>query len=137
MKPEIDVKQAEIQGLKAELKELKALVTAVVTRPDQAMLENVEITPFNASPHSEPGPDSELKALKKQMKRLQTKFTQKVTERETAAAVSTVEASNMTPVPPVAHQGLQRRISVTVVGRVGIMQESVKTLKTRPRLSRD
>ncbi|KAK0135440.1 Paraneoplastic antigen Ma3 [Merluccius polli] len=94
IKPEIDVKQAEIQGLRAELKELKALVAAVVTRPDQAMFEHVETTPFNASLHSEPGSDSELKALRKQMKRLQTKFTHKVTNKETAAAVSTVEASN-------------------------------------------
>ncbi|XP_063746163.1 paraneoplastic antigen Ma2-like [Eleginops maclovinus] len=93
VKPEIDVKQAEIQGLRAELKELKALVAAVVTRPDQAMFEHVETTPFNASLHSEPGSDSELKALRKQMKRLQTKFTHKVTNKETAAAVSTVEAS--------------------------------------------
>ena len=55
--------------------------------------DNRSIPTFNASLHSEPGPDSVLKALRKEMKWLQTKFTHKAANQETATAVSKVEAS--------------------------------------------
>lgn len=92
-KQEDDVKQAEIPNLKSEIKELKTLVASVVTRPKHTTQECAERAPVSPTPHNESCPDSELKALKKQIKRLQQKFDHKVAEQGTEATVSTVEAA--------------------------------------------
>lgn len=88
VKQDSDVKQSELQSLKSEIKELKSLVAAAVSKPAQARLGNTEETPTNVS--SERSTDSELTALRQEVKRLQQRVTQKVSEPQ--AAVSAVNA---------------------------------------------
>ncbi|KAL0173003.1 hypothetical protein M9458_033314, partial [Cirrhinus mrigala] len=89
-KQEIDVKHAEILSLKAEVKELKTMVASVVRKPTPVAQECVEEKPVTVT-HCQTPLDSELIALKKQVKRLQ----QKVINRETESdvTVSKVEGS--------------------------------------------
>lgn len=93
---------AEIQSLKAEIKELKSLVATAATKSEKAEPECAEKTPTSthASPRSESTADSELTALRKQMKRLQKKVGKQVKERGTTSVVATVEASNATASRP-------------------------------------
>lgn len=88
VKQDSDVKQSELQSLKSEIKELKSLVAAAVSKPAPATLGSAEKTPKTVP--SEYGADSELTALKQEVKRLQQKVTQKVSEPQ--AAVSAVNA---------------------------------------------
>ncbi|XP_063075269.1 uncharacterized protein LOC134465509 [Engraulis encrasicolus] len=90
VKQESETKQTEIQALKSEIKELKSLVAAVVSKPTQAMPDSTERTLVSAV-SGESCHDSEITALKKQLKRLQQKVTNKVPETQTAAAA--VDAS--------------------------------------------
>ncbi|XP_041930265.1 paraneoplastic antigen Ma1 homolog [Alosa sapidissima] len=85
-----DVKQTDIQNLKSEIKELKALVAAVVSKPVQDTSASSEKISPNVV-YSECSLDSDVAALKKQMKRLQQKVTNKVGEPQ--AAVSAVNTS--------------------------------------------
>ena len=85
-----DVKQTEIQNLKSEIKELKALVAAVASKSAQDTTASSENIPPDIV-YSECSSDSEIAALKKQMKRLQQKVTNKVAEPQ--AAVSAVNTS--------------------------------------------
>lgn len=75
----MDAKQIEIQNLKSEIKELKSLVAAVISKPAQEVPANNEKTPLNAAP-SECSSDGEVVALKKLLKHLQQKFSRKITE---------------------------------------------------------
>ncbi len=85
-----DVKQTEIQNLKSEIKELKALIAVVVSKPaHDTAVSSEKISPNVV--YSECSSDSEITALKKQMKRLQQKVTNKVAEPQ--AAVSAVNTS--------------------------------------------
>ncbi len=70
VKQEIDEKQAEIQSLKAEVKELKTMVASVVRKPTPVAQKCVEEKPVTVT-HCQTPLDSELIALKKQVKRLQ------------------------------------------------------------------
>lgn len=90
-KQEVDVKRAEIQSLKAEVKELKTMVASVVRKPTPVAQDCVKNKPVTITPCQNPL-DAEPIALKKQVKRLQ----QKVSNRETEAdvAVSKVEVSS-------------------------------------------
>ncbi|XP_038574937.1 uncharacterized protein LOC119902683 [Micropterus salmoides] len=88
-KQEGDSKHAEIQSLKAEIKELKSMVTAVVTKSVLSKEEYSE--PASASPSID-GKDPELTALKKQVKRLQQKLTNKVREPDVSPNPATVSA---------------------------------------------
>ncbi|KAK3505930.1 hypothetical protein QTP70_003642 [Hemibagrus guttatus] len=90
IRQDIDPKQTELQHLKSEIKELKSLVAAVVSNPAQVRSDQVEDS-LPTSPPIESNSDTELVALKKQMKRLQKKVTQKVAGPQ--AAVSTVHSS--------------------------------------------
>ncbi|XP_048104195.1 paraneoplastic antigen Ma2 homolog [Alosa alosa] len=85
-----DVKQSDIQNLKSEIKELKALVAAVVTKPAQYTSASSETNSPNVV-YSECSSDSDVAALKKQMKRLQQKVMNKVGEPQ--VAVSAVNTS--------------------------------------------
>ncbi len=85
-----DVKQTEIQNLKSEIKELKALIAVVVSKPaHDTAVSSEKISPNVV--YSECSSDSEITALKKQMKRLQQKVTNKVAEPQ--AAVSAMNTS--------------------------------------------
>ncbi|XP_058494566.1 uncharacterized protein LOC131465683 [Solea solea] len=88
---EVDIRQAELQSLKAEIKELKSLVASVVTQSTPVKEDNREATCISALPGPENRQDAELAALKKQLKRLKQKTSNKMTEQD--AAVSTMEAS--------------------------------------------
>ena len=89
-KQNVDAKQIEIQNLKSEIKELKTLVAAVVSKPAQDGPASDEKTPPKVAP-GECSSDSEIVALKKQLKHLQQRFTNKVAEPR--ASVSAVNAS--------------------------------------------
>lgn len=90
-KQEADVKQAEIQSLKAEVKELKTMIASVVREPIPVVQECVGEKP-ETSTHGPTPLDAELIALKKQVKRLQQKVSNKETESE--VTVSKVEVSS-------------------------------------------
>lgn len=77
-KQAVDVKQAEIQTLKAEIKELKSIVASVVTKPSETK-EYHNTVPATTSHPCENRQDSELAALKKQVMRLQKKLDHGVT----------------------------------------------------------
>lgn len=89
-KQNVETKQIEIQHLKSEIKELKSLVAAVVSKPAQELPACNEKTPPKAA-HSDCSSGSEITALKKQLKHLQQKFTNKVAEPQ--ASVSAVNAT--------------------------------------------
>ncbi|KAJ8348558.1 hypothetical protein SKAU_G00271470 [Synaphobranchus kaupii] len=91
--PEVDMKQAEIQNLKAEIKELKSMVASIVTKPEHIKEDYTEATSMSTPSGRENRQDSELAALKKQLKRLKQKANNKMTEPDAAVAVSTMEAS--------------------------------------------
>uniref|UniRef100_A0A8P4G264 Paraneoplastic antigen Ma-like C-terminal domain-containing protein n=1 Tax=Dicentrarchus labrax TaxID=13489 RepID=A0A8P4G264_DICLA len=91
--PEVDTRQAEIQSLKAEIKELKSMVASVVTKSANVKDDYMEATPISAPPGPENRHDVELAALKKQLKRLKQKTSNKMSEQGAAVAVSTMEAS--------------------------------------------
>lgn len=94
---EVDTRQAEIQNLKAEIKELKSMVASVVTKSTQVKDDYMEVKTISAPPGSENRQDAELAALKKQLKRLKQKTTNKMPEQDAAVAVSTMEASKQVP----------------------------------------
>ncbi|XP_057684821.1 uncharacterized protein LOC130911119 [Corythoichthys intestinalis] len=85
----VDVKTTEIQQLKSEIKELKALVAAVVSNPTPEAT-NAPKSPVNAK-DSDSNADREVAALKKELKRLQQKVSNKVLEPQ--VAVSSVKMS--------------------------------------------
>nr|XP_057906640.1 uncharacterized protein LOC131104002 [Doryrhamphus excisus]XP_057906648.1 uncharacterized protein LOC131104002 [Doryrhamphus excisus] len=91
--PEVDGKQAEIQNLKAELKELKSMVASVVTKQSRSKDDHSELTHSSMPPSPENRQDPELAALKKELKRMKQKVMNKVTEPGTAVSVSTMEAT--------------------------------------------
>lgn len=85
-KQNVEAKQIEIQSLRSEIKELKSLVAAVVSKPTpEASQEKVSSSAATSSS------DSEVAALKKQLKHLQQKFTNKIAAPR--ASVSAVKAS--------------------------------------------
>ena len=91
--PEVDVKQAEIQNLKAELKELKSMVASVVTKQTHFKEEHTEATHTSTPPSSENQQDPEIAALKKELKRMKQKVKNKVTEADADVSVSSMEVS--------------------------------------------
>ncbi|XP_039657908.1 paraneoplastic antigen Ma2 homolog [Perca fluviatilis] len=64
----VDTRQAEIQNLKAEIKELKSMVESVVTKSTQVKDDYMEVKTISAPPGSENRQDAELAALKKRLK---------------------------------------------------------------------
>lgn len=103
-KQAMDVKQAEIQNLKAEVKELKSIVAAVVTKPCETKEEYFDTVPATTARTCEKHQDSDLTALKKQVKRLQQKLNNKVTASDAPdnpTAVSTVEATTRAANSPI------------------------------------
>lgn len=97
---EVDTRQTEIQNLKAELKELKSMVASVVTK-STAVKDDYRVVKTNgAPPGSENRQDAELAALKKQVKRLKQKTSNKMPKHDATAIVSTMEASNQVPNSP-------------------------------------
>ncbi len=90
---EVDTRQAEIQKLKAEIKELKSMVAAVVSKTTHDKDDYMEFKSGSASPGVENRQDAELAALKKQLKRLKQKTSNKMPEQDAAVTVSTMEAS--------------------------------------------
>lgn len=96
-KQNVEAKQIEIQHLKSEIKELKSLVAAVVSKPAQEMQAGHDRNPPKAA-HSDCSSESEVAALKKQLKHLQQKFTNKVAEPR--ASVSAVNASKPVATTP-------------------------------------
>lgn len=96
-KQNVEAKQIEIQHLKSEIKELKSLVAAVVSKPAQEMQAGHDRNPPKAA-HSDCSSESEVVALKKQLKHLQQKFTNKVAEPR--ASVSAVNASKPVATTP-------------------------------------
>ncbi|KAL6491410.1 hypothetical protein MHYP_G00017550 [Metynnis hypsauchen] len=92
VKQEVDEKQTEIQTLKSEMKELKSLVAAAVSKPIQDTLASTDQASHNAV-SIECSSDSEITALKKQLKRLQQKFTKNVADPR--AVVSSVKTSKL------------------------------------------
>lgn len=84
------MKQIEIQNLMSEIKELKSLVAYVIAKPAQEMTACNEKTPSNAA-HNDYSLESEVAALKKQLKHLQQKFTYKFAKPR--ASVSVVNAT--------------------------------------------
>ncbi|XP_073705540.1 paraneoplastic antigen Ma1 homolog [Garra rufa] len=93
---EIDVKHAEIQSIKAEVKELKTMVASVVRKSTPVAQECVEEKPVTVT-HCQTPLDSELIALKKQVKRLQQKVMNR--EIESDVTVSKVEVAAKKPQP--------------------------------------
>lgn len=93
-KAEVDSKYTEIQNLKTELKELKAMFASMTATPHGAVKEEVSASPVMKTTF-ENGPDPEVTALKKQVKRLQ----QKVQSKKPTAPVSSlpVETSRNFP----------------------------------------
>ncbi|KAK2904105.1 hypothetical protein Q8A73_010762 [Channa argus] len=90
-----DVKQTEIQSLKAEIKELKSIVASVVVPPAETQNNSDSRLPVPPSA-GENDQDSELRALQKQVKRLQLKLSKKVTTADSPvspAIASTVEVA--------------------------------------------
>lgn len=97
---EVDTRQAEIQKLKAEIKELKSMVAAVVTKTTHDKDDYMEFKSSSAPPGVENRQDAELAALKKQLKRLKQKTSNKMPEQDAAVTVSTMEASKQVPKTP-------------------------------------
>lgn len=91
VKQEADAKQAEMQHLKAELKELKTLVAAVVSKPATSVSANTEKVSPSVENSAEHCSDKEIASVKKELKRLQQKFNSKV--GVSPAAVSAVRMS--------------------------------------------
>lgn len=96
LKPEVDGKQTEIQQLKSEIKELKALVAAAVSKPTPDVSASPEKTPPGLE-SAESSSDREVTALKKKLKRLQQKFTQEVAEPRAAVAAVTSKPTGSSP----------------------------------------
>ncbi|XP_040898696.1 paraneoplastic antigen Ma1 homolog [Toxotes jaculatrix] len=96
------VRTTEIQSLKAEIKELRSMVASVWANSTATTEDYVDPVPANTSSSCEKQQDSELAALKKQVKRLQQKLNQKVNASDstaTATKVSTVEATRVVNSP--------------------------------------
>uniref|UniRef100_A0A672IWZ8 ribonuclease H n=1 Tax=Salarias fasciatus TaxID=181472 RepID=A0A672IWZ8_SALFA len=89
VKPD-NVTQTDFQSLKSEIKELKSLLAAAVSKPAHVQQDGTEKPPPKAL-SGERCPDSEMTVLKKEVKRLQQKVTQKVTEPQ--ATVAAVDVS--------------------------------------------
>ncbi|KAL1258944.1 hypothetical protein QQF64_009521 [Cirrhinus molitorella] len=99
-KQEIDGKHAEIRSLKAEVKELKTMVASVIRKPTPALRECVEEKPVTVT-HCPTPFDSELIALKKQVKRLQQKVINKETESDAIVSKVEVSAKKLQPQKPI------------------------------------
>lgn len=91
---EVSDKQAEIQTLKTDIKEIKSMFAAMATKSLPTETERNVKVPAEAWHTPEKDADSEVAALKKQVKRLQQKLNNKKTNiADTPAVVMTVEAS--------------------------------------------
>ncbi len=110
---EVDTRQAEIQSLKAEIKELKSMVASVVTKSANDLMG---VKTISAPPGPENRQDAELAALKKQLKRLKQKTSNKMAEQDAAVAVSTMEASDSVSKSP---KGPQKRSEENFCYRCG------------------
>ncbi|KAI3370531.1 hypothetical protein L3Q82_025288 [Scortum barcoo] len=96
--PEVDTRQADIQNLKAEIKELKSMVATVVTKSAHVKDDYREAKTISTPPDSENWQDAELAALKKELKRLKQKTSNKMSQQDAVVAAMTIEASK-----PVSH----------------------------------
>ncbi|KAI3370897.1 hypothetical protein L3Q82_007406 [Scortum barcoo] len=96
--PEVDTRQADIQNLKAEIKELKSMVATVVTKSAHVKDDYREAKTISTPPDSENRQDAELAALKKELKRLKQKTSNKMSQQDAVVAAMTIEASK-----PVSH----------------------------------
>uniref|UniRef100_A0A8C4SXU3 CCHC-type domain-containing protein n=1 Tax=Erpetoichthys calabaricus TaxID=27687 RepID=A0A8C4SXU3_ERPCA len=86
-----DLKQAEIQSLKAELKEFKTIVTSVAISSAETQKECSDSI-FPADTHV-----GELCTLQKQVKRLQIQLNKKMTPVDSSANPTTVAAVEVSP----------------------------------------
>ncbi|XP_035809415.2 uncharacterized protein LOC118471094 [Amphiprion ocellaris] len=93
VKQDVEGKQAEIQTLKADIKEIKSMFAALATRPQLTEPERNIKAPAEIWHAPEKEAESEVAALKKQVKRLQQKLNNKRTNIDTPAAVMAVATS--------------------------------------------
>ncbi|XP_029968702.1 uncharacterized protein LOC115403829 [Salarias fasciatus] len=98
-----DAKQAEIQSLKAEVKELKSMVAALAPKTAETRAECSTSSPVTPAHTSEPSQDPELVSLKQQVKRLQQKLSKNETTCDSSVrnpSVVAVEAGSRIPTRP-------------------------------------
>ncbi|KAK7889282.1 hypothetical protein WMY93_024842 [Mugilogobius chulae] len=88
---------AEIQSLKAEVKELKTKLASCIVKSSEAPEKSYCPPPVSTPQSSEPSDTHELAALKKQVKRLQQKVAQRDGAPESSAKPATVKAVEATP----------------------------------------
>ncbi|KAJ8385584.1 hypothetical protein AAFF_G00184460 [Aldrovandia affinis] len=72
---DVDSRQVDIQTLKSELKEMKAMFASMTTKPPQEVANDKGPGPVAQGPVAESCENAEIAALKKQIKRLQRKIT--------------------------------------------------------------
>lgn len=97
MKQSAESSHAEIQSLKAEVKELKAKLASCMTSSQDVKEKSYSALPVSTVQPSEHSGDTELTALKKQVKRLQQKMAQRDAVQETSAKPTTVTAVEAKP----------------------------------------
>lgn len=87
----VEARQAEIQSLKSQIKELKSMIASVVTKSTDSKKEFMKLpSQVPLSPGSRQ--NAEMPALKKQLKRLKLKADNKMLEQQSEVAVSAMEA---------------------------------------------
>lgn len=123
-KQEVDVKQAEIQSLKAEVKELKTMVASVIRKPTPIAQDCVENKPVTIT-HCKNPLDAELIALMKQVKRLQQKVSNIETKGDVTVSKVEVSSKKRQPQKPPEVQFYYR-----CIGKMGILPVGVQTQKT-------
>lgn len=98
-KLQVDHSHAEIQSLKAEMKEVKSMfAAALASQPPQDAADKQGKYSTERERDKEMSLDSEVVALKKQVKQLQQKVKSKVSRQvETSPAVMTVQTPNRYP----------------------------------------
>ncbi|XP_023806199.1 uncharacterized protein LOC111946697 [Oryzias latipes] len=91
-KQSVDVSPTEIQNLKAEVKELKTKLASCMTSSQDVKEKSYSATPVSTILSNEHSGETELTALKKQVKRLQQKVAQRDMVPETSAKPTSVTA---------------------------------------------
>lgn len=95
----VEPKPSEIQSLKLEVKELKSLVAATAVTALPIQQEDVEVD-VKLTGAVETQHVAEITALKKQVRRLQNKLNNKMTDNGSSVTVSAVEAPKQAFSPP-------------------------------------
>lgn len=83
-----DTKEGEIQSLKSDIKELKAMFTAMTATKSQSTAKNQEPEQMTKIPVTETCVDTEVAALKKQVKKLQNQIITKKSRASDAPAAA-------------------------------------------------